>query len=43
MGGIAAPGAERDGLPVRVAVEVHNADGDRAEVETEGVLSTELL
>jgi hypothetical protein len=43
MGGIAEPGADRDGLRVRVAVEAHNVDGDRAEVETEGVLSTELL
>jgi hypothetical protein len=34
---------DRDGLRVRVAVEAHNVDGDRAEVETEGVLSTELL
>lgn len=43
MGGIAEPGADRNGLRVRVAVEVHNVDGERAEVETEGVLSTELL
>jgi len=43
MGGIAEPGVDRDGLRVRVFVEVHNVDGARAEVVTDGVLSTELL
>jgi len=43
MGGISEPGSDRNGLRVRVEVEAHNVEGDRAGTETEGVLSTERL
>jgi len=43
MGGIAAPDAERDGLPVRVTVEVHTDDGLAASDTHDARLSTEDL
>jgi hypothetical protein len=43
MGGIAEPGQDRHGLPVRVETEAHNQAGDRAEAEIEAVLNTERL
>jgi hypothetical protein len=43
MGGLTAPGEEREGLPIRVEVEAHNVAGTRAEVEREAILSARSL
>lgn len=43
MGGLTAPGEEREGLPVRLQVEAHNVAGDRARSEREAVLSAATL
>jgi hypothetical protein len=42
-GGLTAPGQERDGLPIRIDAEAHNAAGERAREEREAVLSTRSL
>jgi hypothetical protein len=39
-GGLTEPGQERDGLLIRIDAEAHNAAGERARAEREGVLST---
>jgi hypothetical protein len=39
-GGLTEPGAERDGLPIQVAVEVHDQAGQSASAMQEAVLST---
>lgn len=43
MGGLTAPGENREGLPVRIEVEAHNVAGTRAEVERNAVLSARSL
>lgn len=42
-GGLVAPGAERDGLPVRVRAEAWATEGAAASVERDAVLSTDAL
>ena len=42
-GGLVPPGTDRNGLTVRVQVEVENLDGVSASVEREAVLSTTQL
>jgi hypothetical protein len=42
-GGLVPPGAERDGLSVRVRVEAWNTDGGAASVERDAILSTASL
>ena len=43
MGGLTAPGEEREGLPIRIAVEAHNVAGTRARVERNAKLSVRDL
>jgi hypothetical protein len=42
-GGLVPPGADRDGLLVRIRVDASNAEGDAASVERDAVLSTASL
>ncbi len=42
-GGLVPPGADRDGLLVRLRVEAWNTDGAAASIERDAVLSTEAL
>jgi hypothetical protein len=42
-GGLVPPGAERDGLSVRVRVDAWNTDGAAANVERDAILSTASL